>query len=96
MIRVSYESVQRAGRSALRVTVRDNGPGLNVEQKRRVFEPFYTTRHKGTGLGMTIAKRIIEAHGGDIAVGDGGPGAEFVITLPRFSHHIFTRQRSHG
>jgi signal transduction histidine kinase len=68
----------------LRVAVRDNGPGLNDEQRRCIFEPFYTTKHKGTGLGMAIAKRIVEAHGGRIAVGDtAGPGAEIVITLPR-------------
>lgn len=85
VVRVRYESVERAGRSAVRVTVRDNGPGLNAEQKQRVFEPFYTTKHKGTGLGMAIAKRVLEAHGGDIEVGDGTPGAEFIITLPTLS-----------
>src|SRR5262249_2424683 len=45
---------------ALRVAVRDNGPGLNPEQQRRIFEPFFTTKTKGTGLGMAIAKRIVE------------------------------------
>ena len=64
--------------------MRDDGPGLGPEQKRKIFEPFYTTKTKGTGLGMTIAKRIVEAHGGRIAVGeDGGPGAEIILTLPR-------------
>jgi signal transduction histidine kinase len=72
------------GLPGLRVSVHDNGPGLNVEQKRLVFEPFYTTKAKGTGLGMPIAKRIVEAHGGQIAVGeDNVPGAVFSITLPR-------------
>jgi PAS domain S-box-containing protein len=71
---------------ALRVAVRDNGPGLNPEQQRRIFEPFFTTKTKGTGLGMAIAKRIVEAHGGQIGVGpksEGAPGAEIVLTLPR-------------
>jgi signal transduction histidine kinase len=68
---------------AIRVVVHDNGPGLNPEQRRRIFEPFFTTKTKGTGLGMAIAGRIVEAHGGQIAVGDSGrPGAEIVITLP--------------
>ena len=68
----------------LRVTVRDNGPGLNEEQRQKIFEPFYTTKSKGTGLGMAIAKRIMEAHGGDICVGSGDhAGAEFVLALPR-------------
>jgi PAS domain S-box-containing protein len=74
------------GQPAIRLAVRDNGPGLNAEQKRRVFDPFYTTKTKGTGLGMAIARRIIEAHGGRIAVGqDAAPGAEIVVTLPRTS-----------
>jgi PAS domain S-box-containing protein len=69
---------------AVRVAVRDNGRGLNPEQQRRIFEPFYTTKTKGTGLGMAIARRIVEAHGGQIAVGPGtGRGAEIVLTLPR-------------
>jgi PAS domain S-box-containing protein len=72
------------GHPALRVAVRDHGPGLGPEQKQRLFEPFFTTKTKGTGLGMAIARRIVEAHGGRIAVGeDGGPGAEIILTLPR-------------
>ncbi len=72
------------GRPAVRVTVRDNGPGLAPEQRPSIFEPFYTTKTKGTGLGLAIARRIVEAHGGRITVGDGdGPGAEFVIILPK-------------
>jgi two-component system sensor kinase FixL len=71
-------------RPALQVVVRDNGPGLSAEQRQRIFDPFYTTKTKGTGLGMAIAKRIVEAHGGLIAVGPGaGPGAELHIILPR-------------
>jgi signal transduction histidine kinase len=70
-------------RPALRIAVRDNGPGLTPEQERRIFEPFFTTKTKGTGLGMAITKRIVEAHAGHIEVGSAGPGAEIVITLPR-------------
>jgi signal transduction histidine kinase len=66
----------------LRVTVRDNGPGLNAEQQKNAFNPFFTTKAKGTGLGLAIAKRIIEAHGGDIRLGNLTEGAEFVISLP--------------
>jgi PAS domain S-box-containing protein len=71
-------------RQALRIAVRDNGPGLNAEQRQKIFEPFYTTKRHGTGLGMAIAKRIVEAHGGQIALSNGAaPGAEIVVTLPR-------------
>jgi signal transduction histidine kinase len=69
---------------ALRVSVTDNGPGLNAEQRTRIFDPFFTTKTKGTGLGMAIAKRIVEAHGGVIAVGSSpASGAEILIDLPR-------------
>jgi signal transduction histidine kinase len=71
------------GKPAVCVAVRDNGPGLNAEQQRRIFDPFYTTKTKGTGLGMAIAKRIVEAHGGQISVGPSQGGAEIRVILPR-------------
>jgi signal transduction histidine kinase len=81
---VVCRAAELEGRSALAVSVRDNGPGLNAEQRQRLFEPFYTTKTKGTGLGMAIVRRIVEAHGGQVALGPGaGGGAEIVITLPR-------------
>lgn len=71
-------------RAALRVTIRDNGPGLTQEQQQKIFEPFYTTKTRGTGLGMAIARRIIEAHDGRIDAADGpARGASIIITLPR-------------
>jgi PAS domain S-box-containing protein len=71
------------GRPALRVSVRDNGPGLSQEQRQRLFEPFFTTKASGTGLGTTIAKRILEAHAGRIAAGEAAPGTEILFWLPR-------------
>jgi len=69
---------------ALQISIRDNGPGLTGEQAAKIFQPFFTTKQKGTGLGMAIAKRIIEAHGGSIDVGNRSQrGAEILITLPR-------------
>jgi hypothetical protein len=71
------------GWPAVAISVIDNGPGLTPEQAERIFDPFYTTKTKGTGLGMAIAKRIVEAHGGKIAVGrEAAQGAEIVIRLP--------------
>ncbi len=63
----------------------DNGPGLNVEQQERLFEPFYTTKDTGTGLGMAICQRIIDAHQGSITIEEVPQGACFVIRLPRRS-----------
>ncbi|HUY91590.1 MAG TPA: ATP-binding protein [Pirellulales bacterium] len=81
---VECKEAEVAGRPALRIAFRDNGPGLSAEQQQRIFDPFFTTKTKGTGLGMAIAKRIIQSHGGLIeAGGHSGPGAEIVVTLPR-------------
>jgi PAS domain S-box-containing protein len=86
---VDWSEIDLGGRPALRVSLVDNGPGLSPEQIRNLFEPFYTTKTQGTGLGMAIARRIVEAHGGTIAAGDPSPdanrkrGAEIVILLPR-------------
>ena len=73
-----------SGRPALRLSVEDNGPGLTVEQRQRLFDPFYTTKTGGMGLGLAIARRVIEAHGGAITATDAEDGgAAFVITIPR-------------
>ncbi|MGH7136607.1 MAG: sensor histidine kinase, partial [Pirellulales bacterium] len=67
----------------IRIVLADNGPGLSDEQRQRLFDPFYTTKSNGTGLGMPICKQIVEAHGGGIAVENlPGRGAKFIITLP--------------
>ena len=65
------------------VRVRDNGCGIAPEKLDRIFNPFFTTKEKGTGLGMAIAKKIVEAHQGTIEVAsEAGQGTEFRITLP--------------
>lgn len=83
-IDVSFAEVSLDGKPALRISLRDNGPGLNEEQKRRIFDEFYTTKPEGTGLGMAIVRRFIEAHGGRVTVAsDFRSGAEVIVTLPR-------------
>jgi signal transduction histidine kinase len=62
--------------------VRDSGPGIPADQRDRVFEPFFTTKEGGTGLGLALAQRTVEEHGGAIHIEDGAPGAIFVIDLP--------------
>jgi PAS domain S-box-containing protein len=83
-VRITCRDATLAGRPALLVVVRDNGPGFAAEQQRHLFEPFHTTKVKGTGLGLAIVKRIVEAHRGQVAAGAApAPGAEIIITLPR-------------
>jgi len=65
------------------VRVRDNGCGIAPEKLDRIFNPFFTTKEKGTGLGMAISKKIVEAHEGAIEVAsEVGRGTEFKVMLP--------------
>jgi signal transduction histidine kinase len=66
-----------------RVTVRDNGPGIPTEHLGQLFESFFSTKRKGMGLGLSIARTLVEAHGGQIRAENGeGGGALFTVTLP--------------
>jgi len=62
------------------VRVEDTGPGFNDEDRFRLFDPFYTTKDQGTGLGLSLVARIMEAHGGRVIVGgQGDQGAEISL-----------------
>lgn len=68
---------------ALEVAVSDDGPGIPRQDLDRIFEPYFTTKDGGTGLGLTLAQRIVEAHGGQITVDSRpGRGSTFRIRLP--------------
>ena len=87
-ITVQCTELQLPGEQILRISIRDQGAGLSVEQRNRMFDPFYTTKTHGTGLGLAIARRIIDAHGGSIAAGtDATSGAELVLLIPRQPTH---------
>ncbi|HJW84897.1 MAG TPA: GAF domain-containing protein, partial [Anaerolineae bacterium] len=61
----------------------DTGPGVNPDQAKKIFEPFYTTKHSGTGLGLAVSYGIIQRHGGEIAVESApGRGATFIVSVP--------------
>jgi signal transduction histidine kinase len=65
------------------IRVSDDGPGIDEAIREKVFEPFFTTKEEGTGLGLSIVARIIEEHGGSVAVESiEGQGATFIISLP--------------
>jgi two-component system NtrC family sensor kinase len=69
----------------VRITVSDNGPGIPPETMRRIFEPLFTTKRNGDGLGLSTARKIIELHGGTIDVDSAvDQGTDFTIWLPRF------------
>jgi len=83
---ISTEGVSEASGSGhvLRVRVADTGPGVPVEARERIFEPFYSTRPRGTGVGLPVALRTVEEHGGRlwIAAADRTQGATFLVELP--------------
>jgi two-component system sensor kinase FixL len=62
------------------VAFSDNGPGIPIEIREKIFTPFFTTKSRGTGLGLPTAKRIVEAHGGSIAI-TSSPGAGTTVEL---------------
>jgi two-component system, NtrC family, nitrogen regulation sensor histidine kinase NtrY len=73
--------------------ISDNGIGLPAEHRHHLTEPYVTTRAKGTGLGLAIVRKIVEDHGGEIALGDveEGEGAQVTLTFPFLQRHV--RQR---
>jgi C4-dicarboxylate-specific signal transduction histidine kinase len=80
-LQISIDAVPSEG--GVRVGVRDTGPGLSPESLSRLFEPFYTTKPDGMGMGLSICRSIIEAHGGRLRVIPREPqGALFQFTIP--------------
>jgi len=71
------------GPDGVRVEVRDTGPGLDPERASQLFEPFYTTKAQGLGIGLSISRSIVEAHGGRLSAGANTPhGAVFRMWMP--------------
>jgi len=69
--------------STITVFVQDSGTGIDPDNLSRIFETFFTTKREGIGMGLTISRSIIEAHGGRLwAVANDGPGSTFCFTLP--------------
>jgi C4-dicarboxylate-specific signal transduction histidine kinase len=81
--RLLFVSASATGPRVVEVTVEDRGAGIDPEAIERVFEPFFTTKLSGVGLGLSITRSIIQAHGGRIRVEAADPnGARFRFTLP--------------
>lgn len=93
----AYQAMEKSAEPVLKVSltleeaqpvlrIKDKGGGMSEETKRRLFEPFYTTKSQGTGLGLAVTHKIFEAHGASILVeSELGLGTEFVI---KFNHSV--------
>ena len=79
------------GKSVVSIYVQDTGPGIVTENETQIFDPFFTTKTSGMGLGLSISRRIIEDHGGDLRLTEtSSKGCTFEITLPTSSEGLWT------
>jgi C4-dicarboxylate-specific signal transduction histidine kinase len=81
--RVITLGTRSSGRGAIEVFISDRGQGISAEEHGRIFQPFFTTKHHGLGLGLAICSTIVKTHGGKLDINnnaDGGATASF--TLP--------------
>jgi PAS domain S-box-containing protein len=82
-ITISYEKVA----AAVRIEVSDDGPGIPEELKKKIFQPFFTTRTDGIGLGLATCLKNVQYHGGTIEVqSELGKGTKFIVTIPLLCH----------
>jgi len=73
---------RRAADGRAEIVVSDNGPGVPASIRERIFEPCFTTRARGNGIGLSIVKSVVEAHSGRIRLAESARGATFIIDLP--------------
>ena len=71
-----------ASNGEVEIAIADNGPGIAPENRDRVWDPNFTTRKRGTGLGLALVRQTVRAHGGDVELRDTEGGACFVVRLP--------------
>ncbi len=72
----------RENQDGAELLVRDAGPGVPTQLRQRIFDALFTTKARGTGLGLALCLRVVRAHGGEISVIENGPGATFRVWLP--------------
>lgn len=82
VVRVRAHLERQGDRGWARIAVSDQGPGIPPQVAGRIFQPFFTTKATGTGLGLAVVKRIAEAQQGDVLVDSGPEGTTFTLRLP--------------
>ena len=76
-----YDALRRE----IEIEIRDSGPGLSDEQRKHIFEAFYTTKPGGTGLGLAVSRQLVTEMGGDLYYVGSPKGASFVVAVPAAS-----------
>jgi len=90
-------TVEQLNKSSLKITVQDNGPGISAQQQQRLFEPFYSTKVNGTGLGLAVVDSVVRAHRGSIQCqSTPGKGTVFTVVLPCISQYSVTLSTAVG
>jgi len=80
---VFLDSSEDSFEKAVQISICDNGPGISKSIQKKIFRPFFSSKEEGSGLGLSIAKRIIDEHGGEIIVeSEENKGTTFIIQLP--------------
>ena len=84
---------QTNGAGTVEVSIRDHGTGLPRDGLARIFDPFYTTKRDGLGMGLSISRSIVETHGGQLwAENNSDRGATFYFTIPAITGEASLRQ----
>jgi two-component system sensor histidine kinase HydH len=99
VLRVKAATSNARGREGVEVRIEDTGPGILIELREQIFNPFVTTKKTGVGLGLSIVSKIMDGHHGFIRVEDAGSGpgtgARFVMFFPATKEPAATGERSH-
>jgi len=97
VLRVKVATANANGRDGVEVRVEDSGPGISVELREQIFNPFVTTKKTGVGLGLSIVSKIMDGHHGFVRVGDasGSTGACFVLFFPAADEKAADGQPAH-
>jgi two-component system, NtrC family, sensor histidine kinase HydH len=96
VLRVKVAPANANGRDGLEVRIEDTGPGIPVELREQIFNPFVTTKKTGVGLGLSIVSKIMDGHHGFVRVEDAnGKGAGFVMFFPVASETAETGKTAH-
>ena len=82
-LRVRAAEDEEGGEAGVRIEFADSGPGVAAELREQIFNPFFTTKPSGVGLGLAIVAKIVDQHGGRLRLAEDGHGARFQVFLPR-------------